>query len=257
MEDSINFFNVNGFVLLKNYFTEEEADNIVHFADDLENWDEQAGKWMIFFEKNNNNNNLKSRIENFFNYHKELKLFVEKKVKNTVDKIYGENMSLFKDKLNWKYGGGKGFRAHQDQPAWTDFEPDRYITAAMFANNSTKEKGCLEFGVGENKFTGLCKYNTEGLGELDSELEKQLRWDITETSPRDLVLFDSYVPHRSGKNITETPRRIFYFTYHDKKYGNLYDSYIINKRKYFPPNIERTDKVEVMGNKYNLANPTE
>ena len=254
MDESIQMFNRNGYILLKDYFTEEESVEIVRFADELENWEEKEGKWMIFFE---NNKHLKSRIENFYNYHKEFKLFIETKIKKTVDLIYGAKMNLFKDKLNWKYGGGKGFKAHQDQPAWTDFPPDRYITVAMFANSSTKEKGCLEFGIGENKFTDMCRYNKEGCGELDSIIEKQLDWKITETTPRDLLLFDSYIPHRSKNNLTNDPRRIFYLTYNDEKFGDMYDNYIVKKRIYFPPDIERIGNVEIKGNKYNLANPIE
>ena len=30
-------------------------------------------------------------------------------------------MLLFKDKMNWKYPKGDGFKAHQDHPAWNDF----------------------------------------------------------------------------------------------------------------------------------------
>ena len=44
-------FNKNGFVLLKDYLTEDEGNNIVEMADDLEKWDEKRGKWMLFFEK--------------------------------------------------------------------------------------------------------------------------------------------------------------------------------------------------------------
>ena len=40
-------------------------------------------------------------------------------------------MSLFKDKLNWKHPGGKGFKPHQDHPAWNDFNPDIFYSVAF------------------------------------------------------------------------------------------------------------------------------
>ena len=65
----------------------------------------------------------KSRIEYFINYHDKLKLLLDNKLIPLVNDICGTEMCLFKDKLNWKYGGGAGFKAHQDQPAWSDFKP--------------------------------------------------------------------------------------------------------------------------------------
>ena len=44
-------FNKNGFVLLKDYLSNEEAHNIVEIASELEQWKEMKGKWMLFFEK--------------------------------------------------------------------------------------------------------------------------------------------------------------------------------------------------------------
>ena len=46
-------------------------------------------------------------------------------------------INLFKDKINCKYPGGEGFRAHQDQPAWTDFNSKFYFTVAMFPDKAT------------------------------------------------------------------------------------------------------------------------
>ena len=47
----IETFNQNGYVLIKNFFTEEESKQIVNFANTLETWKETPNKWMIFFEK--------------------------------------------------------------------------------------------------------------------------------------------------------------------------------------------------------------
>lgn len=250
MEDT-KFFRKNGYILLKNYFTQEEANKITEIADELENWDETKDKWMIYFEKNRN----KSRIEHFVYYHPTLHDLLASRVYPIVDTIFERKTFLFKDKLNWKHGGGDGFSAHQDHPAWGDFEPDIYISAALFANNSTQKNGCLQFGRGKEKMTSLCSYNKDGLGEITSDVEDKLEWNFTETTPRDLLLFDSYVPHRSYGNNTDHSRRIFYFTFNDIKYGYLYNKYFLNKKRFFPPEIERTGKIQMVDNKYNLANP--
>jgi len=249
--NDIQLYRDNGYVLLKNFFTSEEASKIVEFADELETVEEAPGKWMIFFEKNK----TKSRIEHYVYYHQKLHDLLATRVYPIVDTISEKKNYLFKDKLNWKHGGGKGFGAHQDHPAWSDFEPNVYISAALFANNSTQENGCLQFGKGKHKFNKECDYNKEGMGEITSEIEETLEWSLSETTPRDLLLFDSFVPHRSYENKTHNSRRIFYFTFNDKKYGYLYNKYFLNKRKFFPPEIERNTKVNTTNNKYNIANP--
>ena len=166
-------------------------------------------------------------------------------------------MLLFKDKLNWKYGNGKGFKPHQDHPAWVDFKPDRYISVAIFANKCTKENGCLEFGISGSRINSICEYNKNGLGEILPDIENSLKWTPATSTPRDILLFDSFVPHRSKDNRTCSPRRIFYFTFNEEKYGDLYENYLTQKRKEFPPDIERIgdNLVKIEGNKYNLANP--
>lgn len=45
--------------------------------------------------------------------------------------------------------------------------------------------------------------------------------------------------HASGPNKTDKPRRIIYTTYAKKSEGDLRDRYYADKRKSFPPDIER------------------
>jgi hypothetical protein len=47
------------------------------------------------------------------------------------------------------------------------------------------------------------------------------------------------VPHASGPNRTDTPRRILYVTYALAAYGDHRARYFADKRRDFPPDIER------------------
>ena len=249
-------FLKNGFVLLKNYFSQHEAKQIVKYADDLQLYEEVLGKWMIYHEVNKNNQKQKSRIENIVNYHKGVNNLLTHRVNSTLNFINGYDMTLFKDKLNWKSPGGQGFNAHQDQNAWSDFPPSQYVTVALFADKSNLKNGCLEFAEGLEKRNYIMDSNSENLGELTNEIEESLNWKPIISNPSDMLIFDSYVPHRSGKNNSKKSRRIFYFTYHKSYFGNFYDDYIKKKRIEFPPDFERTtDKIINKNNKYNLANP--
>ena len=243
-----------GYLLIPNYFTGKEGDKIKKIADDLETWNEEKGKWMIYFEKDKK----KARIENIVNYHPELKELVSHRITPTLQEIYQKPMKMFKDKMNWKKAFGKGFQAHQDQPAWGDFPPSRFVSVAMFGNKSTTNNGCLEFSKG-NHYQGLFSHDMNNMGELKKEVEENLEWEPIETSPRDLLIFDSYAPHRSKSNKTDKERRIFYFTYNCEEEGDYYQEYINRKRKEFPPDIEREDGKEykIKGSRYNLANPIE
>ena len=75
-------------------------------------------------------------------------------------------------------------------------------------------------------------------------------------SPSDLVIFNAFVPHRSGKNTSNNTRRVFYFTFNKLEEGNYYGDYFEKKRREMPPDFERDpNKVYNTQNKYNLANP--
>ena len=253
-------FSKNGVVLIKNFFNEEESQNIVDVSNNIEKYEEIIGKWMLYFENNTNTNTKqKSRIENFINYNTNKDKLYYDKIHQLVEYITEDKLHLFKDKMNWKNPKGKGFKAHQDQPAWTDFSPQKYVTIALFGNNSTIENGCLEFGYNnENtKFTSLLDYNKEESGNINNLIEESLSWYPFIATPRDIVIFDSFVPHRSDDNITNDSRRIFYFTFNETKYGDLYELYNKKKRIEFPPDIERnsSENIKIYNNKYNLANP--
>ena len=71
------------------------------------------------------------------------------------------------------------------------------------------------------------------------------------------MFFGSYIPHRSGPNLTDRPRRSFYLTYNALREGDKHDAYYQDKRQKFPPECERErGKDYSEGAKiYNLANP--
>ena len=142
----------------------------------------------------------------------------------------------------------KVLQAHQDHPAWNDFDISRFYSVALFGNKSTKENGCLQIVSNKNKEI----INNDGC--IPDKIAEKLKWEYLETTSSDLLIFDSYIPHKSDKNITNESRSIFYFTFNKLNEGNHYDSYLKNKRKYFPPPIERTSEVQ-LHNKYNLGNP--
>ena len=250
---SKELFNKHGFVLLKNILSEEDSEFIKKKINEMENWEEKPNKWMIYYEKNKDER-FKSRIENFVNYDLDLKNFLVTKIYPLLKFITKKDCNLFKDKLNWKNGGGKGFLSHQDHPAWIDFKPDIFYSIALFGDDCTKENGCLQFSKNHSENI-IFDYDINGTGKLKND--DKYDWEFITSTPKDILLFNSYVPHRSFENKTKNPRRIFYFTYNSNEYGDLYSSYLRKKRIEFPPDIERdiNKTYNTTNNKYNLANP--
>jgi len=72
-----------------------------------------------------------------------------------------------------------------------------------------------------------------------------------------VAVFDAWVPHRSGPNRTDGPRRNYYLTFNPASAGDHRAAYYAKKRRLFPPEYEREPGVDYakLGAQFNLANP--
>lgn len=245
-------FESDGFVLLDNFLSEEESNLLGKFADNAYDIPEIKESYMKYYEKNKDGNRILARFENFRGLDKNLDKLLETKLKPCVEEILGKSVNQFKDKMNWKLPGGGAFKAHQDHMAWSDFPPKYYVTLAIFVDNCTKENGCLEMVRGRHK-EGIYDGDNGTIGE---KWENEFKWEAQYANVGDVVLFDSFVPHRSGPNVSEGSRRVIYLTFNLSEEGDWYDEYFEKKRKNFPPDFERNSDTKIdLNSKYNLANP--
>lgn len=247
-------FDKNGYVHIKDFFNEDDINLIAKNVQHLHDAPEVPGKYMKYHETVNGKRQL-ARVEYFVKYYEEINDLFRNKLKPFVEQITGKELNIFKDKLNWKLAGGNGFKAHQDHPAWNDFDINYFVSLAVFADDCTIENGCLEMVKGKHR-DGILKNNyISGGGICDDVIDSSI-WEPVLSKRADLVIFDSYVPHKSEKNTTDSSRRIFYFTFNEASEGDYYEEYFVKKREEFPPDIERIPGKEYNGNsKYNLANP--
>ena len=74
---------------------------------------------------------------------------------------------------------------------------------------------------------------------LTAEKTAEMNFTAYPVQPGDVIYFDSYAPHRSAKNMTETMRRLYFSTYNRFSDGDYLAAYYADKRKSFPPDIER------------------
>ena len=240
-DEQIVFFREQGYVVVPGLFTHEEMGPITEWVTEVEAWPETADKWMMYFEQSDDNQRLLNRIENLLPYHEQFNaLAVGEKMQGACGQLFGEAATLFKDKINFKKPGGGGFESHQDvQAGWAKYA-DLHITVLITIDKTTIENGCLEMAGG---------YHNKGLlGDewtpLDDSSMTELNYEMIEAEPGDAVFFDSFAPHRSEPNQSDSPRRVLYFTYNKAADGDHLAQYYIDKRKSYPPDIERDDDKE-------------
>jgi ectoine hydroxylase-related dioxygenase (phytanoyl-CoA dioxygenase family) len=209
---------------------------------------------MQYFEKDLSGKKMLCRTENFLEYHEELNNLIQGKLNVAVADLLGEDSVMYKEKINFKLPGGKGFTAHQDAPAFTTFGQKYHITVMLGVDAAHPANGCLEVARGEHT-KGLCEMNDDGT--IAKAHEDRLKWEPVHSNSGDVLFFGSLLPHRSGPNNTNTPRRAFYLTYNPAKDGSRRFDYYADKRNNFPPDIERDPKKDYSkgAKQYNVGNP--
>lgn len=164
-----------------------------------------------------------------------------------IEEASGQEMRLFKDKVNNKYPGGGAYGPHQDIVAYRTFPPRYHVTAMITIDASTEENGCLFMAdeyrtvamdhpsIVHEEISGrpIFRYGwgAHGNGDILPEAAAQFHWSPLPTNPADLVLFDSYVPHRSKRNESQGPRRVMFLTFSPAADGDWYGRYYDEKRR--------------------------
>ena len=96
------------------------------------------------------------------------KFLNKKKILNLLSNLVGSKPILFKDKINWKYPGGKGFEPHQDGQVWQSLYKNirSFISFTISIDKTNEKNGCLEIVRKKHK-KGL-------LGTKSSAISKKL-----------------------------------------------------------------------------------
>jgi hypothetical protein len=261
-QEQIKAFRDTGVLLIRatQMWTPAEHKLLLDSVNEMDKWPEQAGKWMKYFEKNllveqakdkaakdgkefdgskHSNAKILQRIENFAQYQKGMDLLLNgAKLLGMCSELFGELAVLYKEKINYKLPGGAGFAPHQDVSAgWWMYGQSLHISCLVTIDEATVENGCLEIVYGQHKRGKLAP----DWKEIPTDVVKSLDWVTLPTQPGDVCFFDSYVPHRSGPNMTARPRRVLYATYAKLSEGDWRTQYYTDKRKSFPPDIEREE----------------
>jgi len=225
----------DGYLIVRNFYAPSETEALVALTGEIAAAPEVVGGQMVYYEDSlvEPGRRVVQRIEDFCTHNPAMDTVARHgALTRWLDVLMGGETVLFKDKINFKYPGGDGFKAHQDQQAgWTSYAP-LFVTALVTIDAATVENGCLEIATAPRAM-GL-------IGEEWKPLsEDELGLVAVPTAPGDVIFFDSYVPHASKPNFTASPRRVLYLTYNLQAEGDHRRRYFDEKRAAFPPDIER------------------
>jgi ectoine hydroxylase-related dioxygenase (phytanoyl-CoA dioxygenase family) len=189
------------------------------------------------------------RFECILQASRELRTLVQSQLSPVISGLMCERAVPFKDKQNEKAPGGGAFRPHQDFAAYQSFGPRYHVTAMLSVDSASLKNGCVEFATNANEVAHadagsveryvndrpLFQYHKGGAnnGDIRDDIAEQFRWEPVATQPNDLVLFDSFVPHRSAKNDSASSRRAIFLTFNAAEEGDWYARYYREKRSHY------------------------
>jgi ectoine hydroxylase-related dioxygenase (phytanoyl-CoA dioxygenase family) len=230
-------FHRDGFLVVRGMYDPQETALISDWTDAVAAAPETPGKAMMYFETSQKDSSrILSRVENFVPYHEGFsELITRRKMLQAVDDLFAEPSVLFKDKINFKLAGADGFKEHQDvQAGWDDYA-SLHITAMVAIDETNAANGSVEMIAGMHK-QGLLG---EKWAPLTHEHTNHAAYKAVHCQPGDAVFFDSFTPHRSLPNSTDKARRVLYITYNKLSEGDHRQQYYADKRRSYPPDIER------------------
>lgn len=230
------FYEDSGYLKIPGFFNSDEVAQLLEYTRVVEETPEEKGGQMMYFERSlHDGERILRRVEDFGHRQagwQSMLMAKDSKLVSFTSDLIGEDVLLFKEKINFKLPGATGFKAHQDHQAGWGKYVNWFVSVGVCLDPATVENGCLEIAAGFHK-DGL-------LGEEWKPIEDlPLPYEHVECEPGDVLVFDSYVPHRSGDNLTSQRRRMLFLTYNKEAEGDHRREYFDDKRVEYPPDIER------------------
>lgn len=258
------FFQKNGYLVLKNFYSKEQVQLLQNWADEIhlestlllelsqksgysvQNLAKSLPQALIVVPESTNPNQV-CRAEDMLTCFPELHAFIAGTIAPYIGSLMGEPYVLFKDKLNFKWPGGGAFPPHQDFPAYDFFGPRIHITAMIAIDAATIENGCLqvadnwcktfiddpaidleELAMGRSILPYIEGGKTHG--SIQPQFSDKIKWIPLEASPGDVILITSFVPHYSEPNSSTNARRAMLFTLNRLAEGDHRRTYYHVKR---------------------------
>ena len=225
-------FNNNGYLIVNNFLSDNLSKKLKKKIIDSEKSKNQ-NIYKYYTRSVKNRKLILNRIENLYLNNNEVRKILSVKVSYFLKRLFKENFLLFKDKVNFKNPGAKGFTPHQDLTIWKDmYGIKEFVTIAISLDKSDRSNGCLQVSPKSHLMGELAKYEKS----INKKKENKLSWKKIISKPGDLIIFGDKLAHKSDDNISDKTRIIYFLTYNKKKYGSKIKIYFEDKLKKYPPN---------------------
>jgi ectoine hydroxylase-related dioxygenase (phytanoyl-CoA dioxygenase family) len=236
LENLKNEYNTNGHCIIKNFFSQDDINNILNDLESLT--DDECVRYL-------DDNSQLRRVEEVA-YKKEHLSGANDKILEIIEKVFQTKMILFKDKYNVKPPKGEGFYAHYDgifiwedengnkRNGWHEYA-EEFFNVLIAIDKCDEGNGTLEVAKeihSELTFEEMLNNTLKnGTPELSSEVQDKLTFHKVDLEPGDIVFFSNRCPHQSQTNPSETrSRKILYYTYNKASDGDNYQQYFDDKR---------------------------
>jgi ectoine hydroxylase-related dioxygenase (phytanoyl-CoA dioxygenase family) len=225
--DQVKAYNQNGFVVIDPAFDESELQALRRAADDLlvQSGPVDPDNPRLQIEQEDLDGKMVVRkIEPVIDVVPALQnLVYDPRMTAPAARIFGEDVILFEDKLNYKppFVGSK-YDLHQDFAYWQAYS-DRLITVTLLLDDATVENGCLRFVPGSHK-NGLIPRKDDHPRIIQEVDDSSIAVDAPGPAGS-LIVFSCYTAHHSFPNRTDTGRRAILYTYNPSSDGDTYPTY--------------------------------
>jgi hypothetical protein len=249
-------YSTDGYLILRNNeHSLITPSSLKTWTNEVFAWPSRPGKWMPYNEVSTTGTTQLMRTEKMADYHPQLgALLFSEALGSIVKQISGEEMLLFKDKINYKLPNGNGFHPHLDAPAYDHICEVEHVTANFAVEAATIDNGCLEIVPGSHRVNVQL---ADG-GRISEDWVASHEWLPILLNPGDVLFFGSHLAHRSAPNKTSGRRASLYATYAARSDGEgLREKYYEHRRVAFPPDVEREESVdyEAGWKRYGFAAP--
>ncbi|CRG82742.1 hypothetical protein PISL3812_00087 [Talaromyces islandicus] len=237
----IQFFHDRGYLLIRNFLSTSESAHLQQWAQEVHDLPRtEDAPWMPYEEVNAAGKKVLCRTENFANTHAGFNALLRgSRTASVLEQLAGEKMLLFKEKINYKLAGSGGFDPHIDANAYTHVKNIKHLTILAAVDEMNGENGGLDVVEGSHR-------EHVPLGSdrcIEPSWVESHTWVPCNLQPGDILLFGSYLAHRSGPNQSTKDRKAIYATYNSASEGELHDKYYQDRRELWPATHLRKDGV--------------
>ncbi|KAF7303928.1 Epoxidase subunit a [Mycena indigotica] len=233
------FYAQNGFIVLDS-LSPKFADDMSAWTDEIKTAPRKPTTYLHYEELDQQGNRTLSSTEDYARHHMGFNtLFRGESMREFLHRLLGEEMLLFKEKINYKAPRSGGFKPHTDAPAYITIPNIGHVAAVMIAVDAqTAENGCLEVVAGTHKLHSNIPVGQDHC--LDADWIATQTWIPLYLERGQIVVFDSHLAHRSGENQTDKGRAAIFATYNALNgAGDQHQAYYVDRRKLWPATEDR------------------